>query len=399
MEIPASLPFHKNLADFFKREETELWEWFASDKYIESAYDEQRLYLLKNTYRMEREKHAELFELADAVAEKLGIEVPVQLYQMMDGQERNAGLVFQPSAVEITFSGDMVSTLSEQEMTFTLAHEMAHFLHMTRGDGYYQTSDRLLDWICGELGASASYANSFRLSRLYQEIFADRIGQYCAQNLDASISTLVRTTTGLQEVSAKAYLVQADEALSHDKQTGSEQYSHPETFIRVRALADWDEEPDHADKKLVELVEGQKELEALDVLGQVKFSKLTERFIKAFLNRPWLDTETLEAHARGYFYLYKYELDKPASAAEIDDLKDALDGQSESIIDYFCFVLLDFITVDPDLEDAPLLEAIKFTEQTGLAKAFDVHMASELKLTKKKAKSLRDDWKKQEAQK
>ena len=399
MEIPASLPFHKDLADFFKREEAELWEWFASDKYTESAYDEQRLYLLKNTYRMEREKHAELFELADTVSRKLGIEVGVQLFQMMDGQARNAGLIFQPSAVQITFSGDMVSTLSKTEMTFTLAHEMAHYLHMVRGDGHYQISDRLLDWICGELGASASYANSFRLSRLYQEIFADRIGQYCAQDLDASISTLVRTTTGLQEVSAQAYLAQADEALSHENQKGSEQYSHPETFIRARALADWNEAPDLADKKLVRLVEGQKELEALDVLGQVDFAKLTERFIKAFLNRPWLDAENLEAHARGYFYTYQYQPEKLATTEELALLKQALEsedtgGLAESFLDYFSFILLDFVTVDPDLEDAPLLEAIKFTQQIGLAKPFDVHLAKELKLTKKKVTSLRNNWEK-----
>lgn len=58
--LPKTLPFHNKLADFLQKEERELWDWFSSDSFTQGAFDEQRLYLLKNTYRLEREKHAEL---------------------------------------------------------------------------------------------------------------------------------------------------------------------------------------------------------------------------------------------------------------------------------------------------------------------------------------------------
>ncbi len=388
--IPETLPFHKKLADFFQREEKDLWNWFSGDEFTKAAFDEQRLYLLKNTYRLEREKHANLFILAESVAQDLGIQVPVTLFQMMDGQQRNAGLIFQPDQVQITFSGDMLSALSEPEMRFTLGHEMAHFVHQTSDNGRYQTADRLLDWICGEAGAAASYGQSFRLARLYQEIYSDRIGLFCSDDLHASISTLVRISSGLTDVSTKAYLEQADEALSLPGPLGSAEYTHPETFVRARALADWFEDNETADEKLYNLVEGAPELERLDVIGQTALSGATRRFIAAFVNKSWKDSETLEAHAQGFFYDFKYNETLQASEAEYEALKTLLLPLSSSLKDYFSFLLLDFVTVDSSLEDAPLMEAARFSERIGLTENFDTHLNKELKLTKEQISTLRE---------
>lgn len=387
--IPATLPFHQKLADFLEREETDLWDWFSGDAFTKTAFDEQRLYLLKNTYRLEREKHADLFTLAESVAQNLDIQMPITLFQMMDGQHRNAGLIFQPDQIQITFSGDMLSALSEPEMRFTLGHEMAHFVHQTRDNGRYQTADRLLDWICGEAGATASYGQSFRLARLYQEIYSDRIGLFCSDDLEASISTLVRISSGLTDVSTTAYLEQADEALSLPGPLGSEEYSHPETFIRARALADWFEDRDTANEKLYSLVEGTPELERLDVIGQTALSNITRQFISAFVNRPWNDTETLEAHAQGFFYDFKHDEKVRHSETDYDALRTSLAPLSDSVKDYFCFVLLDFVTVDSNLEDAPLIESARFSERLGIAEKFDMHLNKELKLTKKQITALR----------
>lgn len=387
-EIPETLPFHKKLARFLETEEKDLWNWFSGDEFTQSAFDEQRLYLLKNTYRLEREKHARLYALAEDVAQKLKIEAPITLYQMMDGQQRNAGLVFQPGQLQITFSGDMLTALSDTEMRFTMGHEMAHYIHQIRDKGRYQTADRLLDWICGENGAAASYGQSFRLGRLYQEIFSDRIGLFCSDDLEASISTLVRISSGLTDVSAKAYLKQVDEALAETESSGSEGYSHPETFIRARALADWANEDLLADDKLKGLVEGPPKLEGLDVIAQSELSEVTREFISAFINRPWVNTETLEAHAQGYFYDLKLNTSVSTSAESLDALRDKLTALPQDLKDYFGFVLLDFVTVDSDLEDAPLLHSMQFSKNLGISKDYDALIGKELKLTKKQVSSL-----------
>jgi len=226
---PATLQYHKNLSELLEQNEVELWKWFSGDSFTSEAYEAQRLYLLKNSYRLEDEAHAELYAQAQHVADRLGLELPVTLYQAMNSDLRNAGLIFQPDTIHILFSGDLFTTLSETELTFILGHEMAHHIHNTRQDSRFGTTDRLLDWICGEPGS-------------------DRVGLYASQDLDASIAALVRVTSGLQNVSAKAYLKQADEAiaasLKDGERVGSEGWSHPETFIRARALADWHAEPD-----------------------------------------------------------------------------------------------------------------------------------------------------------
>lgn len=110
----------------------------------------------------------------------------------MKSDLRNAGLIFQPDAIHILFAGDLFAILSKKELDFILGHEMAHYLYNTGQNSRFGTADRLLNWICGKPGAAASHGHSFRLSRLYQEIFSDRIGLFASEDLDASISALVR---------------------------------------------------------------------------------------------------------------------------------------------------------------------------------------------------------------
>ena len=172
---PDTLEYHKDLSALLEKNEVELWKWFSGDIFTSEAYEAQRLYLLKNSYRLDDEAHAELYSQSRTVAERLGLDLPVTLYQAMNSDLRNAGLIFQPDAVHILFSGDLFTSLSETELTFILGHEMAHHLHNTRQNSRFGTADRLLDWICGEPGSAAAHVHSFRLSRLYQEIFLSLI--------------------------------------------------------------------------------------------------------------------------------------------------------------------------------------------------------------------------------
>ncbi|WP_427452275.1 M48 family metalloprotease [Litorimonas sp. WD9-15] len=388
---PSSLPYHQKLSTLLEENEVELWNWFSGDTFTSEAYEAQRLYLLKNSYRLEDESHAKLYKQARQVAARLGIELPVTLYQAMNSDLRNAGLIFQPDEVHILFSGDLFSTLSETELDFILGHEMAHHLHNTRQNSRYGTADRLLDWICGEPGSVAAHSHSFRLSRLYQEIFSDRVGLYASQNLEASICALVRVTSGLVDVSAKAYLKQADEALAASVkdgvQLGSESWSHPETFIRARALADWDTDPDTATEKLIALVEGSQTLEQLDLLGQKKLSELTQNLISVFLQYPWRDKETLVAHAQGFFVDIEGIIKKP-TPPESEVIK-AVKMLPKSMKEFFAYVLLDFATVDSDLEDRPLIEATHFADRLDMTDIFNAALKQDLKLSKNNISTLR----------
>ena len=54
------------------------------------------------------------------------------------------------------------------------------------------------------------------------------------------MSTLVKMTTGLTEVDADSYVRQAEEIFSKDS-VQANQLTHPESYIRARALMLWAE--------------------------------------------------------------------------------------------------------------------------------------------------------------
>lgn len=384
--VPDFLPYHKALADLLEREEDGLWSWFASDNMATQAFEDHRLMLLKNTVRLDQDTYAELYAQAQTVADRLGIDAPITLFQAQ-GDARNAALVFIPGEVNVIFQGDMMEFLSPVEMTSVLAHEMAHYLHQTRDEGRYFIADRLLDWICGEPGAHQAHATSFRLSRLYQEIFADRVGLSVCDDKEAAITSLIKVTTGLTKISVEAYLAQAREALDLNKNDGAEGHSHPETYIRAIALADWSEDAETADEKLPLLVEGKAKLERLDLLAQHDMAQLTRRLIETFLTEDWGDSELLEAHARMFFPDYVR-----TAAKDIQDGDDPLDTIAEmdkSMQDYFAYVLADMATVETELDDTPLMAAFDLSARIGLGAAFDQIAMKDLKLKAAQVKGIR----------
>jgi len=382
---PAALPYHRDLAALLTRREEGLWEWFASDKFADSASDEARLHLMKNAIRLDRETYADIYSEAEIVAEKLKISAPVTLYQGTGGAARNAMLIYMADEMAIMFEGDILTSLNAMERQALLAHEMAHYLHQSAEDGHLLLSDRLLNWICGEAGAHPAHARSLWLSRLYQEIYADRIALYVCGERDAVIALLIKVSSGLDKISVSAYLDQAKEALDMTKGTGSEGISHPEAYIRAIAIADWAEAPDKADMKLPELVQGKARLERLDLLEQEQFTDLTKTVIRRFLKFEGADTDALEAHARSFFP----QLD-PKDKMPDSDLSD-IAGMSDDMKEYFAYVLADLATADDDLEDLALMHAFDFSKELGIADVFDKIAKKDLDLTKSKIAQIRKE--------
>ncbi|NJM83429.1 MAG: hypothetical protein HC844_13940 [Tabrizicola sp.] len=382
MNVPQFLPYHRKLADLLSRQEDGIWAWFASDKLTTQAFDQQRLYLLKSAIRLDEKNHAPLYSAAHEVAERLGIEARVVLHQGMGGP-RNAALVYLPDEVNILFEGDILTLLDPQETRCLLAHEMAHYLHQIREGQRHFLTDRMLRWICGEPGAHLAHVRSLWLSRLYQEIFADRVALAVSGSRDAAISTLIKATTGLPQFSVDAYVAQAQEAVALNRDGGSDGSSHPETFIRAIALDDWARDPVVADARLAPLIEGKWQLEQLDLLAQAELSDLTLQLISAFLATDWGGSDTLEAHARSFDPRFeRSDVPRITGLKGIAELDDSLKA-------YFAQVIADFATADADLEDAPLMAALEFSARWSFAEAFDTVASTDLGLPKKKLADLR----------
>jgi hypothetical protein len=199
----------------------------------------------------------------------------------------------------------------------------------------------------------------------------------------AVISMLVKVCTDVEEVSAESYLRQAEEIFSR-RATKADDLTHPEAFIRARAIKLWADGDTEADRKIKEMIEGSPSLDDLDLLSQKKVSHLTRRLLDVFLSTKWIQSELVCSHARLFFDDYTV----PEKPGKDPSLADDIKTDDEPMRDYYCYVLLDFITVDRDLEELPLAAALALTEELGLKDRFEEIARRELRLRKKQLEKI-----------
>lgn len=388
---PTTPAYLKSVANALERREPQLWARFAGDEARTAAADGLRLELLKRAYRLEADAHGPVLAIAAEIAAAMGVDLPTHLYQSEFGAvaaaERNAELFYEPDAVHIVFSGDMLDGFTEAELRFVIAHEIAHHALWSEEDGRYWAAWRFLDWASREPERHNSWAETARLNRLHTEIFADRYGLWAIGDLDPSLTAQIKLSTGLKDASGAAYLAQAEEALQAEADAArAEGQTHPEGYLRAVLLAAWAHEPAGAEARARSLINGAPPLDALDILGQEHVAHLTHWMITACLDEPWRQREAIRNHAR----LISAELGPALERVRVerddenDRLRAAIIACHPSVQDYFAYVLLDFATVDPRLDDVMLAVALSFAEDFGLAGAFKPLVAKELKITRTK---------------
>ena len=387
MTLPASsqtpLNYHKALKKLLKTEYAEVWKWFSSVKARTEYGESVELELLKSTYRMERDAHKELYQLVDEVCQALEIEVPVTLYQSQGAQHLSAALYFTPGHGHVVLVGAILDLLNPAEMKALIAHELSHFKLWTIEDGDYLVCDQVLTAMANEPRAEGCHLQSARLYQLYTEIYADR-GALSIVDDEVIVSMLLKVHTGLKEADANSYLKQAEDIFSKEK-VSTEGLTHPELFIRVRAIQLMDlNEPEAYDTAIESLIEGELSLDEVDMLAQVKLTEQTKQFFSLHLQPEWLRTEAVMSHV-GYFFA-DFEV-----AAESDLVPFNLDAEHPKVRDYFCYLLVDLAAVDQELEEYGVAASILTAEKLGVSDRLDELLNKELKILKKTLKRLRKD--------
>ena len=335
--------------------EPDLWNWFASAQAKAEFTEHLRLHLLKSTYRLDPESHPELYQLTEAAKSSLHLDIPVTLYQAQGDTSLNAVLYFIPGEGHIVFSGSILTLLSPQELQAIIGHELAHYLLWQYEDGTFHIADRLLTSTSKDSSASECHVQTARLFQLYTEIFADR-GALCVTNdLDPVVASLVKVETNLNQVSAASYLKQAEEIFSKENVT-TKAFSHPETFIRARALALWHEQGEESANAISQMIEGTICMDDLDLLGQNQLSQKTRLLLEYLIQPSWFQTPGVLGHAKMFFPDFE-----PAKTRDVAVLKD-LKFTDPKLREYLCYILLDFVTADPDLEDMPLAAALELAQ-------------------------------------
>lgn len=374
------LDYHLDVVRYLEAHEGELWEWFSADKLRAEQGDAVRLELLRSTYRLDPGAHAALHAAAGEVATKLGLAAPITLYQAQGSGGLNASLAYVPGEVHLVLHGPLADRLTPVELRAVLGHELLHFLLLDRWTEYLVAS-QILQAMASDEAAEPAHVTTARRFGLYTEVYCDRGAHLACGDLAAAVSALVKIETGIAEVSAESYLRQADEIFGKgDPRTDG--VTHPEAFVRARAMRLWAESPERAGSELRRVIEGKTSLAELDLPGQLVVSALTRRLVAAFLRPDWLRTDPLLAHARLFFEdLEPVAADDPGLAG---DLREGDDG----LLDYWCYVLLDFAAADRDLEDAPLAAALLLADELGLGERFRKLAGKELGLRKKQLEAL-----------
>jgi hypothetical protein len=376
------LSYHDAVVQYLRTSEPEVWQWAGSAQARSEHADAVRRALLKETYRLDPDAHPDLHRSCTVASSRLGITAPVTLYQVSDGA-MNAALYYLPGEVHVVFTGLLLERLRGAELEAVLGHEFSHYVLWELADGAYHSADRLLNAAAQDPRASPSHLQTARLYRLYTEAYADRGAAVACGGLLPAVAALVKTQTGLTDVSAPHYLKQADEIVAPGAATSSGE-SHPEVFVRARGLRLWCESHPEADAWLGTTLEGPLSIDSLDLIAQQRLAALTRQVLAQLLRPRCLRSEGMLAHARRFFA--DFEPDTGPNT-ELDAEVAAAPGTHE----YVAYLLLDFSVADRELDDVPLAAALELARRLGIANTFERFVQKDLAMPKRQFTKLKQD--------
>lgn len=362
----APLPYHNAIVDYLIQNEPDVWRWASGRATFEEQRESLRTMLLRDTYRIDPAAHGDVHALLATAMARLGIDAPATLYQA-PGQEMNAALVYVPGEVHVIVQGALLERLSPEELLAVFGHELAHYLLWARDGGQFLVADHILHDALADASATSSHRETYRRYALHTELFADRGGAIAAGGVAPAVSTLVKIKTGIGTVDASAYLRQAAE-IEANEAGASAAYSHPETFIRARALELWWDHAPDLDPWIDTRLHGPLALERLDLPGQLRLQALTRGFLAHYLAGTPLASAAVLAQVRMMFP--DWSGDEPAAELEAFDAEAA----DDSVRGYLNALMIDLALADPDQQEAALLRAGQVATALGSFDALQLNL-------------------------
>src|SRR3954468_22672653 len=119
-------PFHSDLRDYFKKQD-KTWSWFSEEKVKAEQQEAFKTDLLKNSYRIDPNTEPKVYEILNKAKDKLGIIIPITIYQSQS-MDNNAGVVFFENEAHIILSGTILKLLNDDELLVLFGHELSHIL-------------------------------------------------------------------------------------------------------------------------------------------------------------------------------------------------------------------------------------------------------------------------------
>ena len=195
--------------------------------------------LLSSSVHLSKRMAPDFRRMADECSEKLGLELPLELYVYSSPQLNAACFKPEDGRLFVIFSSSLLEGFEPAELRFVMGHELGHHV--------YQHHDIPIGYMLkGERPPSPRLAlNLFAWSR-YAEVSADRAGAHCAQDFEATARALFKLASGLTTDRIKFrlddFLNQVEEMQLTDEEPGQgapeEDWfsTHPFSPLRVKAL-------------------------------------------------------------------------------------------------------------------------------------------------------------------
>jgi len=196
--------------------------------------------LLSSSVRLSRSMSPAVHKMADHCIEKLGVDIPLELYVYASPQFNAACFKPEEGRLFVMFSSSLLEAFDDNELMFVIGHEFGHhvYRHHEMPVGYI---------LNGQQRPSANLALQIFAWTRYAEISADRAGAYCSNDLEAVARALFKLASGLTSnkivsFNLTDFLRQLDEMQTADAIPGQgapmEDWfsTHPFSPLRVKAL-------------------------------------------------------------------------------------------------------------------------------------------------------------------
>ena len=200
--------------------------------------------LLATSVRLSQRMAPDLHKMADSCVEKLGMEIPLELYVFASPQYNAMCFKPQDGRLFVMFASSLLEAFTDSELRFVMGHELGHHV--------YGHHDIPIGYILrGETRPDPRLAMQLFTWSRYAEISADRAGAHCAQDMHGVASALFKLASGLSsktiQFNMEDFLQQVDAMQLEDAEPGQgapkEDWfsTHPFSPLRVRALKLFDE--------------------------------------------------------------------------------------------------------------------------------------------------------------
>lgn len=208
-------------------------------KLRDEGYMSVRRRLLATSVRLSASMAPKLHRIAAACVERLGIDIPLELYVYSSPAYNAACFAPEQGQLFVMFSSSLIEAFDSPELSFVMGHELGHHL--------YRHHDVPVGFMLQGGGSPDARLtlDLFAWSR-YAEISADRAGAHCAQDPRAVGLALFKLASGLtgksihfdpQEFVSQVDAMRPSAGEPRSQAAQADWFStHPFSPLRVKAL-------------------------------------------------------------------------------------------------------------------------------------------------------------------